>query len=113
MALIDRPFLSLLWIYLFLGSLVIPCIKALETNPETQESDRVINLPGQPSNPSISQFSGYVTVNKEHGRALFYWFFEAQSETSKKPLLLWLNGGTVTFYLFLIIPIQHVYINAI
>lgn len=93
MALIDRPFLSLLCIYLFLGSLVIPCIKALETNPETQESDRVINLPGQPSNPSISQFSGYVTVNKEHGRALFYWFFEAQSETSKKPLLLWLNGG--------------------
>ncbi|KAG4983061.1 hypothetical protein JHK87_027810 [Glycine soja] len=26
-------------------------------------------------------------------QALFYWFFEAQSEPSKKPLLLWLNGG--------------------
>ncbi|KAK9287852.1 hypothetical protein L1049_016294 [Liquidambar formosana] len=36
---------------------------------------------------------GYITVNQDHGRALFYWFFEAQSEPSKKPLLLWLNGG--------------------
>ncbi|KAJ6432114.1 hypothetical protein OIU84_019382 [Salix udensis] len=93
MAVISSPFLSLLCIHLFLGSLVFTGIKALETNPETQESDRVVDLPGQPSNPSISQFSGYVTVNKEHGRALFYWFFEAHSETSKKPLLLWLNGG--------------------
>ncbi|XVF38922.1 hypothetical protein REPUB_Repub20aG0144200 [Reevesia pubescens] len=58
-----------------------------------QESDRVINLPGQPPSPSISQFSGYITVNQEHGRALFYWFFEAQSQPSEKPLLLWLNGG--------------------
>ncbi|PNY16203.1 serine carboxypeptidase 33-like protein, partial [Trifolium pratense] len=47
----------------------------------------------QPSAPSVSHFSGYITVNEEHGRALFYWFFEAQSEPSNKPLLLWLNGG--------------------
>ncbi|XP_061357031.1 serine carboxypeptidase-like 26 [Gastrolobium bilobum] len=68
-------------------------IKASEINVENYESDRIIHLPGQPSNPSVSQFSGYVTVNEAHGRALFYWFFEAQSEPSKKPLLLWLNGG--------------------
>ncbi|XP_020230241.1 serine carboxypeptidase-like 33 [Cajanus cajan] len=59
----------------------------------TYESDRINLLPGQPSNPLISHFSGYITVNENHGRALFYWFFEAQSEPSKKPLLLWLNGG--------------------
>ncbi|KAL5700338.1 Serine carboxypeptidase-like 26 [Ranunculus cassubicifolius] len=61
--------------------------------PKAQESDRVINLPGQPTSPNISHFSGYVTVNEDHGRALFYWFFEAESQPSKKPLLLWLNGG--------------------
>lgn len=60
---------------------------------ETYESDRIIDLPGQPSNPSVSHFSGYITVNEDHGRALFYWFFEAQSQPSNKPLLLWLNGG--------------------
>lgn len=61
----------------------------------TQEFDRILNLPGHPNNvPSISQFSGYITVNHHNGRALFYWFFEAQSaQPSSKPLLLWLNGG--------------------
>jgi carboxypeptidase C (cathepsin A) len=69
-------------------------IKAYEINAEkSYESDRIIDLPGQPSTPSISHFSGYITVNEEHGRALFYWLFEAQSEPSNKPLLLWLNGG--------------------
>ncbi|KAG5573963.1 hypothetical protein H5410_063729 [Solanum commersonii] len=59
----------------------------------TQEDDRVIKLPGQPNSPQVSQFSGYITVNKTHGRALFYWFFQSQFDSSKKPLLLWLNGG--------------------
>ncbi|PIA28053.1 hypothetical protein AQUCO_07300021v1 [Aquilegia coerulea] len=63
------------------------------TYSQTQESDRITILPGQPTTPPISQFSGYITVNQDHGRALFYWFFEAQSEPLKKPLLLWLNGG--------------------
>ncbi|KAE8734234.1 Serine carboxypeptidase-like 33 [Hibiscus syriacus] len=66
---------------------------SLNQRLQYKESDRVIGLPNQPKSPSISQFSGYVTVNQEHGRALFYWFFEAQSEPSQKPLLLWLNGG--------------------
>ncbi|KAF8017745.1 hypothetical protein BT93_H2827 [Corymbia citriodora subsp. variegata] len=60
---------------------------------QDSESDRVINLPGQPSTPSISHFSGYITVSEAHGRALFYWFFEAQSRPSQRPLLLWFNGG--------------------
>ncbi|KAB1213809.1 Serine carboxypeptidase-like 33 [Morella rubra] len=85
-------FLSLLSICLFLQPL-ITCIKGSEEFRKSQESDRVINLPGQPPSPSISHFSGYINVNKENGRALFYWFFEAQSQSSKKPLLLWLNGG--------------------
>ncbi|KAL7104758.1 hypothetical protein ACP275_07G002600 [Erythranthe tilingii] len=55
--------------------------------------DRVIKLPGQPINKNISQFSGYITVNESHGRALFYWFFQSQSQPINKPLLLWLNGG--------------------
>ncbi|KAM3707971.1 hypothetical protein ACJW31_02G064400 [Castanea mollissima] len=82
-------FLSLLFMFLFLQ-----CIKASqEEYPKSQESDRVTNLPGQPTSPSISQFSGYINVNQYHGRALFYWFFQAESHWSNKPLLLWLNGG--------------------
>ncbi|KAH0462893.1 hypothetical protein IEQ34_007475 [Dendrobium chrysotoxum] len=56
-----------------------------------QEADLVAELPGQPP-VKFRQYSGYITVEESHGRALFYWFFEAQDESSTKPLLLWLNG---------------------
>lgn len=52
----------------------------------------VTNLPGQPK-VEFNQYAGYVTVHEEHGRALFYWFFEAALLKEEKPLVLWLNGG--------------------
>ena len=60
-----------------------------------QAADRVAGLPGQPP-VGFAQYAGYVTVNETHGRALFYWFFEATAAPDKKPLVLWLNGGTYT-----------------
>lgn len=60
---------------------------------DEQERDRVHQLPGQDFNVSFAHYSGYVTVNEESGRALFYWFFEAQEDPQSKPLVLWLNGG--------------------
>ncbi|KAL8171285.1 hypothetical protein V2J09_023089 [Rumex salicifolius] len=57
-----------------------------------QKADLVDGLPGQPP-VSFKHYAGYVTVNESHGRALFYWFFEAAEEPHLKPLLLWLNGG--------------------
>ncbi|KAK2990186.1 hypothetical protein RJ640_014638 [Escallonia rubra] len=85
-------FSSVFGAFIWLASFIV-CIKASERYPRSQEFDRIVNLPGQPSSPSVSHFSGYITVNQDHGRALFYWFFEAQSQPSNKPLLLWLNGG--------------------
>ncbi|KAJ6707013.1 CARBOXYPEPTIDASE [Salix viminalis] len=52
----------------------------------------VTNLPGQPD-VSFKHYAGYVTVNEQNGRALFYWFYEATTHPDKKPLVLWLNGG--------------------
>ncbi|KAL0334099.1 UNVERIFIED_CONTAM: Serine carboxypeptidase-like 22 [Sesamum angustifolium] len=60
--------------------------------PADQELDRITALPGQPP-VNFSQFSGYVTVNEQQGRALFYWLTEATSNAHRKPLVLWLNGG--------------------
>lgn len=59
---------------------------------EEQERDRISSLPGQPA-VTFSQYSGYVTVNEQHGRALFYWLTEATSTPLTRPLVLWLNGG--------------------
>ena len=74
--------------YLLLSSLV----GILAVVPKQQELDRISSLPGQPP-VTFSQFSGYVTVNEKHGRALFYWLTEATTVPEKKPLVLWLNGG--------------------
>lgn len=57
-----------------------------------QDLDRIVTLPGQPT-VTFEQYSGYVTVNEEDGRALFYWLTEATEDPTSKPLLLWLNGG--------------------
>ena len=59
-----------------------------------KESDKITKLPGQPQGVDFDQYGGYVTVDAEAGRALFYYFAEAVSaDPSSKPLVLWLNGG--------------------
>jgi len=61
-------------------------------------ADKITALPGQPDDVDFDQYSGYVTVGEENGRALFYYFVEAPQDASTKPLLLWLNGGTYIFF---------------
>ncbi|KAI7739308.1 hypothetical protein M8C21_026643, partial [Ambrosia artemisiifolia] len=50
------------------------------------------NLPGQPP-VNFKQFSGYIPVDDAQQRFLFYYFVEAESDSSSKPLVLWFNGG--------------------
>ncbi|XP_068652071.1 serine carboxypeptidase-like 42 [Aristolochia californica] len=54
--------------------------------------DLVVRLPGQPK-VNFRQFAGYITVDDEAGRSLFYYFAEAYGDADTKPLTLWLNGG--------------------
>jgi serine carboxypeptidase-like clade 2 len=61
--------------------------------PGTREADMIAALPGQPPRVNFDQYSGYVTVSEQHGRALFYYFVESPYEAASKPLVLWLNGG--------------------
>lgn len=58
-----------------------------------KEADRIKELPGQPPRARFCQYSGYVTVNEERGRELFYYFVESPADAASKPLILWLNGG--------------------
>ena len=60
-----------------------------------KDADKIAALPGQPNGVSFSQYSGYVTVDEKNGRALFYYLVEAATDSAAKPLVLWLNGGTV------------------
>ncbi|KAL7257552.1 hypothetical protein ACSBR1_003791 [Camellia fascicularis] len=64
----------------------------IDSKTRQQEMDRITALPGQPM-VTFAQFSGYITVNEQHGRALFYWLTESTTIPHNKPLVLWLNGG--------------------
>ncbi|GLJ34411.1 hypothetical protein SUGI_0691890 [Cryptomeria japonica] len=82
-----------LWV--FLGFCLITFARSKDSgNPwnSRKKQDLVTQLPGQPK-VGFNHYSGYVTVNEENGRALFYWFFEAATLKEKRPLVLWLNGG--------------------
>nr|GME04005.1 serine carboxypeptidase-like 45 [Ipomoea batatas] len=57
------------------------------------------SLPGQPSGVNFNQYSGYIVTDKSRGRALFYYFAEAQTEDRfSKPLTLWLGGESNMLY---------------
>ncbi|CAM0873458.1 unnamed protein product [Alopecurus aequalis] len=58
-----------------------------------REKDKIRAMPGQMEEAEFDQYAGYVTVDANAGRALFYYFVEAPQDPLKKPLVLWLNGG--------------------
>nr|KAJ0186981.1 hypothetical protein LSAT_V11C900500220 [Lactuca sativa] len=58
-----------------------------------KDVDKISSLPGQPTGTDFDQYSGYVTVDPNHGRALFYYLSESPINSSTNPLVLWLNGG--------------------
>ncbi|KAK6272436.1 PREDICTED: serine carboxypeptidase II-3 [Theobroma cacao] len=59
----------------------------------SMEADKIGALPGQPNAVDFDHYAGYVTVDSQAGRALFYYFAESPENSSTNPLVLWLNGG--------------------
>lgn len=64
----------------------------------SMEEDKITKLPGQPQ-VSFQHYSGYISVDKHKQRSLFYYFAEAETDPTSKPLVLWLNGGTLVVLL--------------
>lgn len=83
------------FVLIFLLNLHLGSVFAtVPTDPLVQQQlDRVHGLPGQTFSVSFAHYAGYVNVNEDAGRALFYWFVEAAEDPTSKPLVLWLNGG--------------------
>ncbi|CAB78333.1 SERINE CARBOXYPEPTIDASE I PRECURSOR-like protein [Arabidopsis thaliana] len=57
------------------------------------ESALITKLPGFEGTFPSKHYSGYVTIDKEHGKNLWYYFIESEKNPSKDPVVLWLNGG--------------------
>lgn len=73
-----------------------PVVRSSIYQPQdgSMELDKINALPGQPNGIGFNQYAGYVTVDAQAGRALFYYFVESPENSSTNPLVLWLNGGT-------------------
>ncbi|XP_025092863.1 probable serine carboxypeptidase CPVL isoform X2 [Pomacea canaliculata] len=69
--------------------LLSPLIAAGQTHL-AQEKSRVRCLSGS----DVDSYAGFISVDKPVCDShLFFWFFPAQENTEKAPVLLWLNGG--------------------
>lgn len=62
-------------------------------NAVPDPTDLVDGLPGLGEKLGFGLHAGYVTVDEDHGRALFYIFAESTGNAAADPLVLWLNGG--------------------
>ena len=54
-------------------------------------SDEIKSLPGLKEKPNFRQYSGYLNGGKDIHQ--HYWFVESQSNPTKDPVILWLQGG--------------------
>lgn len=80
----------------FIGVVVVVWLVVVGVVEGYPVEDLVVSLPGQPK-VGFSQYAGYVDVDVNHGRSLFYYFVEAEFDPHNKPLTLWLNGGKLAY----------------
>ena len=68
-----------------------------------KEADKIDALPGRPQGVDFDQYAGYITVDPNAGRELFYYFVESPQNSTTNPLILWLNGGnySTTYFNFI------------
>lgn len=94
---------SMAWKSMAMAMIVLLHLCSLEmVESSLWQADRITILPGQPF-VGFQQFSGYVTVDDNKQKYLFYYFVEAEIDPFSKPLVLWLNGGlqlSSCFYVF-------------
>lgn len=83
-----------------LGSiLIVACqlTNSLSIDPKnpvrSAAEDEIKSLPGLNYTLNFKHYSGYLEADDQKNRFWHYWFTESQSNPSKDPLVLWLNGG--------------------
>ncbi|KAK8711758.1 hypothetical protein V6N13_147025 [Hibiscus sabdariffa] len=57
------------------------------------EGALVTQLPGFSGTFPSKHYSGYVNIDQNHGKNMFYYFVESERKPSEDPVVLWLNGG--------------------
>lgn len=67
---------------------------AIDVERRHHRGAEIRSLPGYAGQQLPSRhFGGYITVDEERGRHLYYYFVQSHRSPSQDPVLLWLNGG--------------------
>ncbi|XP_010466954.1 PREDICTED: serine carboxypeptidase-like 21 isoform X1 [Camelina sativa] len=66
------------------------CFAITESAPE---SALITKLPGFNGTFPSKHYAGYVAIDKERSKNLWYYFVESERNASTDPVVLWLNGG--------------------
>ncbi|CAL4979393.1 unnamed protein product [Urochloa decumbens] len=86
---------SPLLLALVTGLLLVPLPSGSLEHSQHDDLIRLEQL-GLPNDVEFRMYGGYITVDEDAGRALYYWLQEAdpaEIDPATAPLLLWLNGG--------------------
>ncbi|XP_073012909.1 serine carboxypeptidase-like 20 isoform X2 [Typha latifolia] len=78
-----------------MASLIIVSLLLL-TVPATLAAPQdalVTHLPGFDGIFPPKHYAGYITVDEDRGRNLFYYFVESETNPETDSVVLWLNGG--------------------
>ncbi|XP_073050557.1 serine carboxypeptidase 1-like [Primulina eburnea] len=57
------------------------------------EGSLITQIPGFSGNFPSRHYAGYVTIDENHGKKLYYYFVESERNPWEDPVVLWLNGG--------------------
>lgn len=87
-------------ILLLSSTVIITCLpesdwSSLHPTASTKHREaQISHVPGYASNRLPSKhYGGYITVDEDHGRRLYYYFVTSERSPSRDPVVLWLNGG--------------------
>ncbi|KAL9227497.1 hypothetical protein vseg_003180 [Gypsophila vaccaria] len=86
----NKSHISMTGPFMLLLSVLLLCLLVSESAPDTA---LVTHLPGFNGTFPSKHYAGYVTIDKRHGKKLYYYFVESERNPSKDPVVLWLNGG--------------------
>ncbi|BDA42112.1 Serine carboxypeptidase 1 [Coccomyxa sp. Obi] len=69
-------------------------LKDIPYSSSPQHSHReILRLPGYSGPLPSHHYSGYISVDEQRGRNLFFYFVTSERDPANDPVVLWLNGG--------------------
>ncbi|KAL8516539.1 hypothetical protein ACS0TY_014979 [Phlomoides rotata] len=80
-------------LFCYLALILIQLALSFDAASSAPEFALVTEIPGFNGKFPSKHYSGYVTIDENHGKKLYYYFVESERNPSTDPVVLWLNGG--------------------